>query len=729
MNKKIISIFSIGAIGISIAFAFQNCSNNGFDTTSESANLTAQGRNNDLLGTCGDAQGSYTSIETVFRNGFCQSGSPVPSSPQFPEPGMNMTYSCVGRDEIINCSVSRNQIHGLPINGQCGSAQGTYSTGSTTLRAQLCMAGTAQPSSPSLPTPGGTNSYTCLGADGGTSATCSVTLAQGNLMVNGTCGAAQGSYLATDLTYRSPLCSQGTANPINPVFPNSGTSTTYSCQGSNGGTSVNCTMTRDLTNTGPVNAVCGLAQGSYSYSETSFRTPFCNVGGLSTSPGFPSAGSSTNYTCNGLNGGTSITCSVSREMTPPGAVVNGLCGHATGTYGVAETTPRSPFCLNGTPHPININFPALGASTVYSCLGANGGSNVTDCTMTRPSSTACNLPNYMYYNSSNVLVCGQCTTDTSYHSDSKKCVNHNFSSNIENFNSNPQVFRADFRIDVESEHLNDSTLEWSYLGAYNPLVNKWLLYDSSDKSWKEWPQSVVGTQMPTSPTSYPYLMLSVPTSDLTSLGGWEIKSGYGRGPDVQTAFNEMLSVGRINSMITINTQAFSASISGLPTTQIFSNTSYSVEFKLNPRSSEYGAPGYKYYLLALEPKDIRGTGLPVEDRIMIWDERKLNWIEIKLDSTGHWNSPIDGYVPYSEAVESDAMKSSKNYSKTFVLSKDEIAAIRGFHLQVGYAQSLEEYALNLANPAIGKASYNLSEIQTIMTCPLPTIATANCNAP
>lgn len=60
-----------------------------------------------------------------------------------------------------------------PINGACGLAAGEYSATATALRGQLCAAGTG-PLSLTMPAPGNSATYPCLGTDGGRLSMCTV---------------------------------------------------------------------------------------------------------------------------------------------------------------------------------------------------------------------------------------------------------------------------------------------------------------------------------------------------------------------------------------------------------------------------------------------------------------------------------------------------------------------------------------------------------------------------
>ena len=64
-----------------------------------------------------------------------------------------------------------------------------------------------------------------------------------------------------------------------------------------------------------INGVCGSANKTYSFTDTSYGSDtFCSAGtAVPTTPAFPSSGSTTNWSCNGQNGGSNTNCSASRQ--------------------------------------------------------------------------------------------------------------------------------------------------------------------------------------------------------------------------------------------------------------------------------------------------------------------------------------------------------------------------------------------------------------------------------
>jgi hypothetical protein len=66
-----------------------------------------------------------------------------------------------------------------------------------------------------------------------------------NIQVSGTCGAAQGIYLAADTYWRNPVCAAGLPSPLLPwPFLAPGATMNWQCVGENGGTTASCSATR-----------------------------------------------------------------------------------------------------------------------------------------------------------------------------------------------------------------------------------------------------------------------------------------------------------------------------------------------------------------------------------------------------------------------------------------------------------------------------------------------------
>lgn len=133
--------------------------------------------------------------------------------------------------------------------------------------------------------------------------------------------------------------------------PDTGTAT-YSCN--NGTLTIQSGATCDPTLAG----VCGTANGVS--SPTAPSTNLCSIG---TPSSVTSSSGNWNWTCAGVNGGASASCSAPQS-------IDGICGPANGS--AVYTKPTSGLCAGGNATPV------IGAGPFeWNCNGINGGMNVT----------------------------------------------------------------------------------------------------------------------------------------------------------------------------------------------------------------------------------------------------------------------------------------------------------------------------------------------------------------
>ncbi len=112
----------------------------------------------------------------------------------------------------------------VPVHGVCGSAHGSAASSSPTTN--LCAIGTASSVSGSGPW-----YWSCAGINGGTNASCSADKTP--TPVHGMCGSSNGTTVSSSPT--TNLCAIGTASSVSGSGP-----WYWSCTGSNGGSSANC---------------------------------------------------------------------------------------------------------------------------------------------------------------------------------------------------------------------------------------------------------------------------------------------------------------------------------------------------------------------------------------------------------------------------------------------------------------------------------------------------------
>jgi hypothetical protein len=200
------------------------------------------------------------------------------------------------------------------VNGKLGSDSGKSFASLSSTDANLCAAGTV--ANFTATSSGWT--WGCAGANGGTTDNTGVAY----IVTNGACGASNGAALTS--APASGLCITGPASAVTGSGPWS-----WSCAGSNGGTTASCAASKAVT---AVNGVCGAASGVAVSSAPS--TGLCSTGTASALTG---AGP-WSWACAGSSGGTSAQCSAPLAgATCPFAST--AAAHGISNDGCAGATP------------------------------------------------------------------------------------------------------------------------------------------------------------------------------------------------------------------------------------------------------------------------------------------------------------------------------------------------------------------------------------------------------
>lgn len=209
-------------------------------------------------------------------------------------------------------------------NGACGATPGTCSAGTVATDNNATACGT-------------TRTWNCNGSGGGSNASCSHV--NPVCVVNGACG--------------SPgACSSGTVSGDNGATT-CGTTRTWTCNGSGGGSNANCSNANPLC---PLNGNCGSSHGGSFYAAPS--TNLCALG----APSSVSGSGPYSWTCAGSNGGSTANCSAIKK-------IDGVCGTANG---VGDVNTPTALCSSGNPSGVS----AVGTNWNWSCGGINGGTNM-----------------------------------------------------------------------------------------------------------------------------------------------------------------------------------------------------------------------------------------------------------------------------------------------------------------------------------------------------------------
>ena len=233
-----------------------------------------------------------------------------------------------------------------PINGACGSANGTNVSSAPT--SNLCSAGSA-----TTPTGTGPWIWTCNGGNGGTNDT-SCYANKTVTRIDAACGSANGSTVSSAPT--ANLCAAGSATEPTGSGPWS-----WSCIGIGGGRSViGCYANRAIV---PIDGACGSAKGTTVSSVPT--TNLCSAGSATTRTG----SGPWYWNCIGSNGGTNdSSCYANKAATP----INGTCGSAKGT--TLSSQPTANLCAAGS-----ATVPTGNGPWYWGCSGAYGGSSDSSC--------------------------------------------------------------------------------------------------------------------------------------------------------------------------------------------------------------------------------------------------------------------------------------------------------------------------------------------------------------
>lgn len=239
---------------------------------------------------------------------------------------------------------------------------------------------------------------------------------------NGQCGTAHGkTYPSSTTSYGSDSqCLLGSSN--NTSFPSSGSSVSWSCTGTNGGSSASCSASRSTAPinqppnlvSAPTNASTINSGGSITFYST-WNDPESKLI-VDVKVRYRLQGSSTwNQNVMGYNSGYNFSKTItvidagtyeyevqaSDADTPDGtrtnttnwltggtftvkqASTNGQCGNASGKTYPSSTTSYGSDSQCSAGSSTNTSFPSAGSSVSWYCSGVNGGSSSNSCSALR----------------------------------------------------------------------------------------------------------------------------------------------------------------------------------------------------------------------------------------------------------------------------------------------------------------------------------------------------------
>ena len=201
-----------------------------------------------------------------------------------------------------------------PVNGVCGTANGHNYLSTETSWGNYTQCATGSASATTFPGQDTTQSWSCVGLNGGTPASCSayrakssdvcdmqhvnlctnqqlLDLINGLVSTNGVCGSLDGTTVSSIPT--TNLCSTGTPSVVSGTGP-----WLWTCAGTNNGTTANCSAKKITI----VNGICGTINGTIVSSVPT--TNLCIAGTPSTVSG---SGPWT-WDCSGSGGGIAASC-------------------------------------------------------------------------------------------------------------------------------------------------------------------------------------------------------------------------------------------------------------------------------------------------------------------------------------------------------------------------------------------------------------------------------------
>jgi len=227
--------------------------------------------------------------------------------------------------DLATCGASNLKVlASAPTTGLCGSGTASAVTGAGPWN-WSCTSGSIQS--------GGGASVDCVAFKDGPA-------------TDGSCGSADGTWVSSAPS--SNLCASGTASSVTGAGPWS-----WSCAGSSGGTTANCSANKVNT----VNGSCGSANGA-ALSSAPAGADLCAQG----NPSAVSGSGPWSWTCNGTGTPTGSNASCSASTATP---VAGTCGTSNGQ--TMASAPSSGLCATGTPSAVGGTGP-----WTWTCAGTGG---------------------------------------------------------------------------------------------------------------------------------------------------------------------------------------------------------------------------------------------------------------------------------------------------------------------------------------------------------------------
>ncbi len=343
------------------------------------ANLDAEVGIPSVDGVCGTANKTKVNEPPTSDEALCRKGTPtdVYTLPRCQGEVCAAVitgygWQCKGIDfgKTATCSAT---LGGSPINGICGTTNGTTVDAPPTSSAALCSAGSPSDVSPQYSDVSCPKSakkadckspiltgydWSCVGSGGGTTADCAA-----HAPIAGICGAANNATLST--APKENLCTIGYSSAIKKVLRGNSYKYEWTCSGLFGGNEASCAANVASDIVIPVvNGACGPDNGKTVTSPLTESSKLCLKGSLSNFVGHGlNGGTSYAWKCLGLEGGSTATC---------GATYNGggwgTCGSANGTTMSSPPTTKAQLCSVGAASRVT----ASSSGYTWACKGNDG---------------------------------------------------------------------------------------------------------------------------------------------------------------------------------------------------------------------------------------------------------------------------------------------------------------------------------------------------------------------
>ncbi len=275
---------------------------------------------------------------------YCSAGNPTWNA-TFPNQGQSVSWKCNGLNggsQSGNCTASV-AIPPFPVDGACGSAHRTIIAPETDWAPGdvFCSAGTASPTSPAFPANGTDVTWTCLGLNSGTNASCQADHEPACTFTLTAIADPSTAQINENIAF-----SGNVTNAANCVG-----SKTYEWDWENNGASY------DL---GPISTTNNSFTNQHSYSALGSKTPRLRVSWYGTTKTAP------------------LTPSVNINI-----VENGACGSRATDYPSGATGwGGGSFCDKGTAPSPDPTFPSQGNSVNWTCAGIGASATDASCTAT-----------------------------------------------------------------------------------------------------------------------------------------------------------------------------------------------------------------------------------------------------------------------------------------------------------------------------------------------------------